>query len=65
MADWLVIALYEVIASLLGPSLDLTYPFIEGRWGFLISKLAVNSECHKKLLKRKLTRNSFWFSHLC
>ena len=31
MADSLVIALYEVIASLLGPSLDLTYPFIEGR----------------------------------
>ena len=31
LADSLVIALYDVIASLLGPSLDLTNPFIEGR----------------------------------
>lgn len=56
ISELVLIPLYEVIASLFGPSLVLVYPFIEGRWGFLSSKLAVNSECHKKLLKRRLTR---------
>ena len=55
MTGALLISLKEVRASFLGTSLSLEYPFIEGRWGFLISKLAVDIERYNQMLICKLS----------